>query len=154
RWTTGDDDICEERSFCEPCGGNRGRALTQRAHRRERSFESGHPRTFKCVSRKKVRASAGRAFRVREYLTSVKQIVITCRPEDTIETAATLLASNHICAMPVRDRSGRIIGMLSDRDIVRAFSQPSMDVGRCLVGDLMSAEPIVCTPEHTMLTAR
>jgi CBS domain-containing protein len=92
--------------------------------------------------------------KVKDYLATIKRVIITCRPEDTMETAATLLATNHIGAMPVRDANGRIVGMFSERDIIRAFSQRGKEVQRLLVGDLMSGTLIVCTPEDTMVTAR
>ena len=92
--------------------------------------------------------------KVREYLATIKRVIITCRPEDTIETAATLLSTNHIGAMPVRDANGRVVGMFSERDIIRAFSQRGKQVERLLVGDLMATKLIVCTPEDTMVTAR
>jgi CBS domain-containing protein len=56
--------------------------------------------------------------------------------------------------MPVRDASGRIVGLFSERDIVRAFSQRGAEVGRLLVGDLMATKLIVCAPVDTMVTAR
>jgi len=92
--------------------------------------------------------------KVKDYLATIKRVIITCRPEDTMETAATLLATNHIGAMPVRDANGRIVGMFSERDIIRAFSQRGKEVQRLLVGDLMSRILILCTPEDTMVTAR
>lgn len=92
--------------------------------------------------------------KVKEYLATIKRVIITCRPEDSMETAATLLATNHIGAMPVRDANGRIVGMFSERDIIRAFSQRGKEVQRLLVGDLMSKTLIVCAPEDTMVTAR
>jgi CBS domain-containing protein len=95
-----------------------------------------------------------RAMKVKDYLATIKRVIITCRPEDTMETAATLLATNHIGAMPVRDANGRIVGMFSERDIIKAFSQRGREVQRLLVGDLMSRTLIVCTPEDTMVTAR
>jgi CBS domain-containing protein len=92
--------------------------------------------------------------KVKDYLATIKRVIITCRPEDTMETAATLLATNHIGAMPVRDANGRTVGMFSERDVIRAFSQRGKEVQRLLVGDLMSRTLIVCTPEDTMVTAR
>jgi CBS domain-containing protein len=92
--------------------------------------------------------------RVREYLAAINRVIITCRPEDTIETAATLLATNHIGAMPVRDEYGRIVGMVSERDIIRAFSQRGRQVEKLLVRDLMSTRLIVCSPDDLMITAR
>lgn len=92
--------------------------------------------------------------KVREYIAKLDRVVITCRPEDTIETAATLLASNHIGAMPVRDAALRIVGMFSERDIIRAFSERCNAVGQLLVRDLMATKLIVCNPDDTMVTAR
>ena len=92
--------------------------------------------------------------RVREYLATIQRIIITCRPEDTIETAATLLATNRIGAMPVRDAGGRIVGMFSERDIIRAFSQRGADVALLLVGDLMAKRLVACAPDDLMVTAR
>lgn len=92
--------------------------------------------------------------KVREYLAKLDRVVITCRPEDTIESAATLLASNHIGAMPVRDAALRIVGMFSERDIIRAFSERGSAVGQLLVRDLMATKLIVCNPDDTMVTAR
>lgn len=92
--------------------------------------------------------------KVREYLATLKRVIITCRPEDTIETASTLLATNHIGAMPVRDATGAIVGMFSERDIIRAFAQRGAEVGRLLVGELMATKLVACTPDDTMVTAR
>jgi CBS domain-containing protein len=92
--------------------------------------------------------------KVREYLSTLKRVVISCRPEDTVETAATLLVTNQIGAMPVRDANGRIVGMLSERDIMRGFSQQGTQIDRLLVGDLMAKKLITCTPDDAMVAAR
>jgi CBS domain-containing protein len=92
--------------------------------------------------------------KVREYLSTLKRVVITCRPEDTVETAATLLVTNQIGAMPVRDANGRIVGMLTERDIMRGFSQQGTQIDRLLVGDLMAKKLITCTPDDAMVAAR
>jgi len=92
--------------------------------------------------------------RIREYLATIKRLIITCRPEDTIETAATLLVTNQIGAMPVRNADGHIVGMFSERDIVRAFSQRGREAELLLVGDLMARRLIACAPDDLMVTAR
>ena len=92
--------------------------------------------------------------KVREYLSTLKRVVITCRPEDTVETAATLLVTNQIGAMPVRDANGRIVGMLTERDIMRGFSQQGTQIDGLLVGDLMAKKLITCTPDDAMVAAR
>ena len=92
--------------------------------------------------------------KVKEYLSTLKRVVITCRAEDTVETAATLLVTNQIGAMPVRDANGRIVGMLSERDVMRGFSQQGAHIERLLVGDLMAKKLITCTPDDAMVAAR
>jgi CBS domain-containing protein len=92
--------------------------------------------------------------RVREYLAKLKRVIISCRPEDTVETAATLLVTNQIGAMPVRDASGAIVGMLSERDIMRGLSQHGKHIERLLVGELMARKLITCTPDDAMVEAR
>jgi CBS domain-containing protein len=92
--------------------------------------------------------------RVREYLAKLKRVIISCRPEDTVETAATLLVTNQIGAMPVRDASGAIVGMLSERDIMRGLSQHGTHIERLLVGELMARKLITCTPDDAMVEAR
>lgn len=92
--------------------------------------------------------------KVKEYLAKLKRVVITCRPEDTVETAATLLVTNQIGAMPVRDANGHIVGMLSEREIMRGLSQQGKQVERLLVGDLMAKKLITCAPDDAMVAAR
>ena len=92
--------------------------------------------------------------KVKEYLSTLKRVVISCRAEDTVETAATLLVTNQIGAMPVRNADGRIVGMLSERDIMRGFSQQGAHIERLLVGDLMAKKLITCTPDDAMVAAR
>lgn len=48
--------------------------------------------------------------------------VITAAPEDTVARVARLLATNHISAVPVCDAEGRVVGMLSEGDLMRPFS--------------------------------
>ncbi|HJZ30932.1 MAG TPA: CBS domain-containing protein [Hyphomicrobiaceae bacterium] len=92
--------------------------------------------------------------KVREYLARVKRVVITCHPEDTIDIAATQLVTKQIGAMPVRDADGRIVGMLSERDIMRGFAQRGREVENLLVGDLMATRLITCGLDHHMVEAR
>ena len=46
---------------------------------------------------------------------------ITCGPDDTIEAAATLLHDRHVSRLPVVDADGRLVGVVSRHDILRAI---------------------------------
>jgi CBS domain-containing protein len=45
--------------------------------------------------------------------------VITIRPEATIRDLATLLVENHISAVPVTDADGKLVGIISESDLLR-----------------------------------
>ncbi|MCP5366303.1 MAG: CBS domain-containing protein [Hyphomicrobiales bacterium] len=80
--------------------------------------------------------------------------LITNRPEDTIEAAAMLLASHNIGALPVRDGDGDLIGVISERDIVRGFAEHGGKVSALLVRDLMTRDVVVCSPNDDIKHAR
>jgi CBS domain-containing protein len=46
--------------------------------------------------------------------------VLTTRPHHTLRDAAEVLAGRHVGAIVVADASGAVLGILSERDIVRA----------------------------------
>jgi CBS domain-containing protein len=45
----------------------------------------------------------------------------TCRPDDTIESVATVLHERNASRMPVVDADGRLVGIISRGDLVRAI---------------------------------
>ncbi|MEZ5839434.1 MAG: CBS domain-containing protein [Hyphomicrobiales bacterium] len=79
--------------------------------------------------------------------------VVTCRPEDTVQTAAVLLHSKFIGAMPVVDGDGKVVGMFGERDIVRAFASRAPNVSDMKVADLMAKNVISCGPEASCAEA-
>ncbi len=76
--------------------------------------------------------------------------LITCRPEDTIETVAVILTSMKIGALPVRDGNRKLVGIISERDIVRGFSEKGAAVVELMVGDLMSSDVATCKPTDSI----
>jgi CBS domain-containing protein len=47
--------------------------------------------------------------------------VITAKPETTLKEAAKIMVGNDIGALPVMDDHGHLVGMITRRDILRAF---------------------------------
>lgn len=47
--------------------------------------------------------------------------VVTCRPDDTVEDAATLMHDKHVSRLPVVDAAGSLVGIIARGDIVRAI---------------------------------
>lgn len=92
---------------------------------------------------------------VDKVLNKLGQDLVTCRPEDTVETFAQLLAKHRIGAMPVRDLNGNLVGIVSERDIVRAFAKSGGDDIRTLiVHDIMTDRVFTVEPSDSMERAR
>ena len=52
------------------------------------------------------------------------RLVVTLRPQETIQEAARRLLSNRISGAPVVD-GGRLVGVISEADLVRAYTPPA-----------------------------
>ncbi len=91
---------------------------------------------------------------VGELLKRSGKSVITVRAEDTVETAATVLATNNIGAVPVRDGADGLVGVLSERDIVRALSAHHGKTSELKVEELMSTKVITCGPNDEAAKAQ
>jgi len=49
--------------------------------------------------------------------------VVTARPEDSVAAVAKLLCDHGVSAAPVCDEQGRLLGMVSEGDLMRPFGQ-------------------------------
>jgi CBS domain-containing protein len=67
--------------------------------------------------------------------------------------AATTLKERSIGALPVLDDSHNLIGMLSERDFVRALVERGGGLSKLRVSDAMSRNVVVCAPGNTVADA-
>src|SRR5690349_14008456 len=81
---------------------------------------------------------------VHEILAAKGATVITAEPDCPLSVAARALAERNIGALVVMDEHDRLIGILSERDIVRAFALGGVTALGGEVQDLMSREVITC----------
>ncbi len=72
--------------------------------------------------------------------------VVTIFPTETVETASVLMSEHGIGALVVCDRWGKVIGIMSERDIVRALGERGATAMKLPVGALMSHNPVTCNP--------
>ena len=91
--------------------------------------------------------------RVSELLKSNRQSLATSIPEESITSVCTRLSSLNIGALPVCDANGTLVGIISERDVVRAFAKESARLAERRVRDLMTREVVTCESETTMLEA-
>lgn len=72
--------------------------------------------------------------------------VETIRPESSLAEAIDLLAAKGIGAVVVTDSRGTILGILSERDIVRALAQ-HRDAMMTRCATHMTSRVVTCTPD-------
>ena len=71
---------------------------------------------------------------------------VTVRPHATVAEAMEVMARFHISGVPVTDDSGRLVGIVTNRDL--RFEQPSADRP---VADVMTSERLITAREGTTL---
>lgn len=87
----------------------------------------------------------------------VKDLMITdvktCADYNTLNTAAQIMWDNDCGCVPVVDKEGRVVGMLTDRDISMAAYLQGVPLTGSTVMSAMSKEIVSCKPDDDLLTA-
>jgi CBS domain-containing protein len=98
--------------------------------------------------------------KVRNILATKKGRLITIGSDEPVRRAIALLVNNRIGALLVVDAAGKLVGILSERDVMRTAAEDEGLFGRP-VADIMTKEVIVGMPQddviavaHTMLEKR
>lgn len=83
----------------------------------------------------------------------------TIRGTDTVGEAISLLAESHVSGVPVVDDHGRLVGVLSNSDILEALAEHTDPESReavfeqTLVQEVMTPRPQTINPEATIRDA-
>ena len=75
--------------------------------------------------------------------------VIGIEPAATMEAAAQLLSKHRIGAVVIRGAGGRLSGILSERDIVRAVAREGAEALSFPVGQVMTRDVVTCVESDT-----
>jgi CBS domain-containing protein len=93
-------------------------------------------------------------------MTTVRQILdekgwgsIVLSSHQTIPQVAKFLTARRIGAAPVVDDHGILVGMLSERDIMRLVGELGENIKNRTAADLMTTLVASCTPDSTILDA-
>ena len=76
--------------------------------------------------------------------------VFAVNSDDTIAAAVNVLNDKNIGAVIVRDKTGDVVGILSERDVVRRLGKQGIDAMTTPVADCMTSNPFTCTPDETV----
>jgi CBS domain-containing protein len=79
--------------------------------------------------------------------------LFTVRPEDVVDLAASLMHWRHVRHVPVEDDEGRLVGIVSHRDLLELVACGTQDPKKIAIGDIMKTALITIDPETPTLTA-
>lgn len=83
--------------------------------------------------------------RIADVLRNKGSAVATVGPDATVAEMIGELSAHNVGALPVVD-GGRLIGIVSERDVVRRLHAGGADVLGARVADIMTTEVTTCTP--------
>jgi CBS domain-containing protein len=82
--------------------------------------------------------------KVKELMTAQPVVV---HPEDTASQAATLMKQEDCGALPVVSKDGKLVGIVTDRDIVIRAVAAGKDPRSTPISAVMSADPVTLAPD-------
>ena len=85
---------------------------------------------------------------VRDVLQSKGRRIVTIDCEATVGEAIAKLVQNNIGSLPVVDHDEKLIGIFSERDVLRVIHNRGEGFGRLPVCDVMTRDPVTCQPRR------
>ena len=70
--------------------------------------------------------------------------VVAVGLDTTVHDIADTLLEKKVSAVPVLNDTGKLVGMISERDLVRVIANGDNDIAKMPVGDLMTRNVITC----------
>jgi CBS domain-containing protein len=81
--------------------------------------------------------------------------VRTCRPEESLNDAAQILWENDCGCVPiVSSEGGKLVGVITDRDICMAAYTQGKTLGEMPVHGMMTRKVLTCSPDDTIAAAQ
>ncbi|MEB3851591.1 MAG: CBS domain-containing protein [Desulfurococcales archaeon] len=78
---------------------------------------------------------------------------ITVGEDATVYQAAVIMAENNIGSLIVVDENGSLLGIVTERDIVRKVVAKAADPRKVRVGEIMSRNPYYVTSDDSIVRA-
>lgn len=88
--------------------------------------------------------------RVKDLMTSP---VRSCGPNTNLAAAAMIMWESDCGALPVVNPEGKVVGMLTDRDICMAVATKHRDASDISVGETSSGKMCACSPQDDIKEA-
>lgn len=88
--------------------------------------------------------------KIKEFLKTKGNRLITINPDETIKAALKKLVDNNIGALPVCDTTGNLVGIISERDMLKECLNRSESIDTTKVQDVMIRSVAVATPDDNL----
>lgn len=85
---------------------------------------------------------------VRDVLQAKGHRIITIDCEATVGEAIARLVQNNIGSLPVVDQDNHLIGIFSERDVLRVIHSRGEGFGRLPIREVMTRDPVTCNPDE------
>jgi CBS domain-containing protein len=87
---------------------------------------------------------------VSQVLAAKGDKVFTAAPSEAMESVAARLWARRVGSLVVVDEHGDVVGLVSERDVVRVVAEAGGDDLNRPVGDFMNRDVLVATPSDTV----
>ncbi len=123
---------------------SRLRALAAAMHERQQTGEPVH--RWPTVERREPERDWSESYRTVGQFMSTD--LFTVRPEDLVDLAASVMDWRHIRHVPVEDEAGRLVGLVTHRDVLRLLARgtAAKDGGAVAVRQIMKTDPLTVAP--------
>lgn len=88
--------------------------------------------------------------KIKEILRRKGATVHTITPDSTVQDAMSLLVEHNIGGLIVREKGGGIVGIITERDILRQCAAGTHDPEGVFVSDVMTKELIIGVPDDDL----
>ena len=85
--------------------------------------------------------------KVQDILQKKSNQVFTLQPHQTLAEASQILTTNNIGALLVLNEKNHLVGILSERDIVRQVAAHGKQMGAITVGEVMTKDVLIAVPD-------
>jgi CBS domain-containing protein len=90
--------------------------------------------------------------KIRDVLSGKGASVEVIDPDATLGQVVTRLAEHRIGALVVTDAASGVVGIVSERDVVRCCAERGADALGVGVGDVMSSPVVTCSPDDDVVS--
>lgn len=88
--------------------------------------------------------------KIEDILGTHHSSLVTTSPNAPLKEAIDILSKRNIGALPVCDASNKVVGILSERDVIRWLSGHSTDISDVTVSDLMTSNVATCSTDYDL----